>query len=110
MRIIGTFDGAQVEIDYREQPVLVIRCLMNSVLCDYLVISGLVQMLGGLGLVHRNGQEMRAEIPYDGALDERIVALIDLLCDLRYAHPTMVQLPLALNEVEAREMAEVLGG
>ena len=39
-----------------------------------------------------------------------IYEMINLLCHLRYLHPTMIQLELALTEEEAVEMREALGG
>lgn len=49
-------------------------------------------------------------LEHDRELDRVIYEMINLLCHLRYLHPTMIQLELALTEEEAVEMREALGG
>lgn len=74
---------------------------------------------GLLGLALDGGRPGRVEVvdgekflilEHDRELDRVIYEMINLLCHLRYLHPTMIQLELALTEEEAVEMREALGG
>jgi len=49
-------------------------------------------------------------LEHDRELDRVIYEMINLLCHLRFLHPTMIQLELALTEEEAVEVREALGG
>ena len=85
-----------------------------------IVIVWPVSLIGGMGLVNllaagqpcglQTGRRwVRAEVQHTDEVDRRIMDLIDVLIDIRVLHPTMVQLPLALGEVEAVKLAEALG-
>lgn len=56
------------------------------------------------------GEREFVVVRHDRELDDGVVELIDLLIDIRYSHPTMVQLQLALGEEERQELAEAVGG
>ena len=47
------------------------------------------------------GQAAFWRIPHSREVDALLVELIDLFISIRYAHPALVQLELALNEGEA---------
>lgn len=47
------------------------------------------------------GQTVFWRIPHGREVDALLVELIDLFISIRYAHPALVQLELALNEGEA---------
>lgn len=49
-----------------------------------------------------------AVVRHDEQVDVLLVELIEFLIDLRYLHPTMVQLPLL--DMDEEELAEELGG
>ena len=51
-----------------------------------------------------------AAVPHTVEVDRFLIDLIDALIDVRVQHPTMLQLPLALTEEEAAELARVLNG
>jgi len=74
---------------------------------------------GLLGLALGGNRPRRKEVvdgreflilEHDREFDRFLRGLIDLLIHLRYLHPTMIQLPLALSEEEAAELVEVMGG
>ena len=48
----------------------------------------------------RRGEAYYWRIVHNRQVDELIVELIDLLISIRYAHPALVQLELALSESE----------
>jgi len=48
-------------------------------------------------------------LPHTDEVDDFLWQLIDALIDIRYQHPTMTQLPLALTKLEAAELKRVLG-
>lgn len=50
-----------------------------------------------------------AAVPHTDEVDDFLWQLIDALIDIRYQHPTMTQLPLALTEEEAAELKQILG-
>jgi len=91
--------------------------------CDgrqVIVVVWPVTVIGGMGLVNvlsaglscqlETGRIwMRATIQYTDEVDRRIIELIDALIDVRVLHPTMMQLPLALEDEEAIELVEALG-
>lgn len=112
MKRIGTFAGSGISLDFTDGVKLVIEWPFHPIRPDVLAINGLVDALGGMTYVQRNGMSdlMRAEIPYNEALDQRLMELVDLFVAIRYAHPRMVQLPLALSEDEEEELTEVMGG
>lgn len=75
--------------------------------------SGLLGLALGGDLPRRvevvDGEEFLI-LEHDNDLDRVIYEMINLLIHLRYLHPTMMQLELALTEEEAVEMREALGG
>lgn len=48
-------------------------------------------------------------VPHTVEVDRFLIELIDALIDIRYQHPSFIQLPLALTEEEAVELRGVLG-
>ena len=110
MKPIGEWKGAGLWMRYEEPAVVVVRWRMRRENGDALAIHGLVHALGGAGEIRRRDDGwMEAEIVYNDALDDHLVELIDVLIALRYSHPRMVQLPLALSDAEAGRLAEVMG-
>lgn len=47
------------------------------------------------------GERPVLAVPHSPGLDERLVQLIDLFIELRWAHPRLVQLEMDLGETEA---------
>lgn len=111
-KLIGTFAGAQVSLDFTEGVTLVIEWTDTGNIDRRMLMRGLAYVLGGYGTVTaRSGRyQWRSRIPYDDVLDGRLVELIDLLIDIRVNHPRMVQLPLALSEAEAQTLEKALNG
>lgn len=107
MKPIGKLFGARVEMTYGDDIRIVLRWRLGE--ANQAALAGLGQALGGFARMSASNGEGVAEIIYDGQLDRRLMTLIDLLISVRYAHPRMVQLPLALTDDEARELAEVMG-
>jgi hypothetical protein len=107
MRHVDTFAGANVWLRCGDDVHIVLEWRGEA---DQAAIRGLGEALGGF---YRMGYEdgiCRAEICYTEDLDVRLRHLIDVLIALRYAHPRMVQLPLALDEEDAKELAEAMHG
>jgi len=104
---IGTFAGAEIALDYTDGVTIVLRWRLGD--ANQAVIRGLGEVLGGFAWISSEGMEGRAEIRYSDGLDRRLVALTDLLIAVRYGHPKMMQLPLALTDEEAQQVAEVMG-
>lgn len=107
MRHVDTYAGAQIWVRCSDDVRIVLEWRPGE--ADQAAIRGLGEALGGF---YRMGYEdgiCRAEICYTEDLDVRLRHLIDILIALRYAHPRMVQLPLALSEEERTEFEEILG-
>ena len=63
--------------------------------------QSLACLLGfGKADIVRQGDATYWRIVHNRQVDELLVELIDLLISIRYAHPTMVQLELALSDSE----------
>ena len=87
---LGCLNGAEVGVQptLNGQDILVrhsdiglsLACLLTS----------------GRARIVRRGENYYWRIPHDRQVDGLIVELIDLFISIRYAHPTMVQLELAL--------------
>lgn len=107
MKSIGELFGAQVEMDYSDGVRIVFRWRLGD--ADQAALAGLGQALGGFARLSCDGDQGIAEIVYTDGLDRRLMALVDLMITMRYAHPRMVQLPLALTDEEAAELEGILG-
>lgn len=111
MRLIGEFEGATIGVEWRDGRQVIIVSLQAS-LCSTrrgLAVRGFVDLLGADSCYYtvKDG-EWRWEIVHDDQVDARLIELIDLLASIRYEHPTMLQLPLALDEEAAEALQEVL--
>lgn len=104
---VDEFAGAQVWLCCDDDVRIVLEWRPGK--GDQVAICGLGEVLGGFARLSVEDHVCRAEISYIEALDQRLRDLIDLLISLRYAHPRMVQLPLALTEEEAKELEGILG-
>lgn len=103
---LGTIDGAEVgvRIAGEGQEVLIER-------------GPVTERLAMLLAVYQGREVWRSEdgrefyvVGHTDEVDRLLVELIDVLISIRYAHPTMVQLKLKLEEEEAQELLEALGG
>jgi len=94
--VIGQYEGAQVEMEWREgRQVIIVRLPKQLSMADAVMGTALGLILGQAD-VGAQGDEVVYEIEHDAQVDQRMVALIDLLAELRYRHPQATQLELAL--------------
>lgn len=66
-------------------------------------LAWLLAAMHGVGQpeVQQVGERPVLAVPHSPELDERLVQLIDLFIELRWAHPRLVQLELVLEDGEA---------
>jgi hypothetical protein len=102
--LVGYYEGARVEIEWRDgqQVVSVSTPMSMEAWPARQYARALSEALGGSGwssAPDRPG-ELCYEVVHDDAVDRRIVELVDLLVAIRYQHPRMMQLELALTPEE----------
>ena len=91
---LGNVDGAEVGVQstVNGQDILIRRSDTGQ---------SLACLLGfGKADIVRQADAYFWRIAHDKQVDDLLVELIDLLISIRYAHPTMVQLELALSDNE----------
>jgi hypothetical protein len=91
---LGRLDGADVGVQptLHGQDILIRQSDTGQ---------SLACLLGfGKADIVRRENEYYWRIAHDKQVDDLLVELIDLLISIRYAHPTMVQLELALSDSE----------
>jgi hypothetical protein len=88
---LGCLDGVEVGVQATPdgQDILIRKSDIGLSLA-HLLTSGKARIV-------RRGESIYWRIPHDRQVDRLIVELIDLFISIRYAHPTMVQLELALS-------------
>lgn len=97
MRSVGRIGEVRVSVGQRDGQV-VIAIWFRAGTLGGMALANLLAGGGGVVTLRPEGQWMQADVVYDAGVDGRLVELVDLLTAVRYAHPTMVQLPLALEE------------
>ena len=89
---LGNLDGTEVGV----QPTLD----GQDILIEHSDIGQSLACLLALGKaeIARRGDSLYWRMPHDHQVDELLMELIDLFISIRYAHPTLVQLELELDE------------
>ena len=92
--VLGCLDGTEVGVQptLRGQDILIQHSNLGQRLTS-LLASGQADIV-------RRDKATYWRIVHDGQVDGLLVELIDLLISLRYAHPALVQMELALDEAE----------
>lgn len=93
--VLGNFDGIGVGVQHTTagQDILIEHTDTGQRLAS-LLANGQAQLVQVEG-------DAYWRVPHDHATDRLLVELIDLFISIRYAHPTLVQLELQLDEAGA---------
>jgi hypothetical protein len=98
--LAGYYEGARVEVEWRDgHQVIIVRVPRLQPMYQGMMAAALGELLGH-GSVNPGRDEIAYELEHDEAVDRRIVELVDLLVAIRYQHPRMMQLELALTPEE----------
>ena len=108
MRTIGEFAGATIGLEWRGdlQVVVISVPLHLADTAEYRAVRGLADALSlGHPYIDAIGHpEVRIEIPHTGDVDQRLLALSDLVAEIRWSNPEYVQLEMIIPEL-VEEMA-----
>lgn len=111
---LGTIDGREVAVRIIRGDPMMCGGKGQEILIERGPVTDRLAMLlafyQGLYLWHGDDGRLFCVVEYTEDVDRLLVELIDVLIGIRYAHPTMVQLKLVLDEKEAEELLEALGG
>jgi hypothetical protein len=111
MHTIGTFGGSTISLDWREGQQVIVFSIPRDLLTtpQWHAVRGLADALSpGRQTVCDDRPEIQVEIVHTDDVDRQLLALSDLVAEIRYNHPQMVQLPLSLEKDEIEELEEVL--
>jgi hypothetical protein len=111
MHTIGTFGGSTISLDWREGRQVIVFSIPRDLLTtlQWHAVRGLADALSpGRQTVCDDRPEIQVEIVHTDDVDRQLLALSDLVAEIRYNHPGMVQLPLSLEKDEIEELEEVL--
>jgi hypothetical protein len=109
MHTIGTFCGSTISLDWRENRQVIVFSIPHDLLTTpaWRAICGLADVLSmGRQAVRDERSEVHVEIVHTDDVDRRLLAISDLVADIRYNHPTMVQLHLDLSQETANELLD----
>lgn len=104
MRIIGEFAGATICLEWRDgQQIIVFSIPLHLAdMIQYHAVRGLADALSlghsTIDAIHY--PDVRIEIPHTDEVDRRLLDLSDLVAEIRWSHPTMIQLGMVIPELE----------
>jgi hypothetical protein len=108
IRLIGKFAGATIGLEQRDgQQIVVFSVPLHLAdTAEYRAVRGLADALSlGHPIIDAlRHPEVRIEIPHTDDVDRRLLALSDLIAEIRWSNPEYVQLEMVIPEL-VEEMA-----
>ncbi|MBN1815357.1 MAG: hypothetical protein JXA14_26230 [Anaerolineae bacterium] len=108
MRIVGEFAGAVIGLEQRDghQVIVFSVPLHLADTAEYRAVRGLANALslGHLIIDAIGHPDVHIEIPHTDDVDRRLLALSDLIAEIRWSNPEYVQLEMVIPEMEEETM------